>query len=183
MQETEETIYDKIEPRLYEMLAQRIKPSECVLDIGCGECKLVNTIAKKTGSKVVGVDIHDWGIVKGMQEAAQVGVSDLVKCLKLDAQFLPLTFKEKFELAVSIYAFHEYKEPIKVLKEVKSALKPGGRILLIDFIKGSTAERLWSERYYTSAQIKNILKKVGFNKIELEFPEGKELVFIQAIKN
>ena len=42
MNGSEETIYDKIENRLYEMIVERIKNSKHVLDVGCGECKLAN---------------------------------------------------------------------------------------------------------------------------------------------
>lgn len=176
------TIYDEIENRLYEMITQRVKNSEYILDVGCGDCQLVNKLARETKSKVIGIDIHDFGFAKGRNEAKRLGVSDLVKCIKGDAQFLTSVFDEKFDVAISVYALHEYKKPVKILKEVNRALKPRGKIFIIDFIKGSTAERLWSERYYTPNQIKDLLKKSSFNDIETEFPEKKELVFIQGRK-
>lgn len=48
MNETGETIYDKIKTRLYEMIVERIKNGKHVLDVGCGECKLTTYLAKAT---------------------------------------------------------------------------------------------------------------------------------------
>jgi len=182
MNGSEETIYDKIENRLYEMIVERIKNSKHVLDVGCGECKLANYIAKATKSKVIGIDINDDGFTKGRKEAVRLGVSDLVRRIKIDARCFASVINEKMDVAVSMYAVHEFEKPVEVLKEVNKVLKPDGKILIIDFIKGSTAEKTWSERYYTPNQIKGLLKKAGFNKLETEFPEAKELVFVQGIK-
>ena len=178
----EETIYDKIENRLYRMIANKVKAANYILDIGCGDCQLVNFLAKETKNKVIGIDIKNEGFAQGRREARKFGVSGLIKCIKADAQSPSSFHNEKFEAAVCVYAFHEFEKPLKVLKQIKEFLKRKGKILIVDFIKGSTAEKLWSERYYTPAQVKSLLKRAGFNKIETEFPEDKELVLIQGMK-
>ena len=101
MKESEETIYNKIEPRLYEMIALKIRPTEHVLDIGCGECKLVNTLAKKIGCKVVGIDIHDWGFAKGKPHTGEPRVDaarrEVHEEIGIDNVFLVKDFREKEE--------------------------------------------------------------------------------------
>ncbi len=159
MNAPEKTIYDKIENRLYKQITKRVEYAESILDVGCGHCKLVNILAKKTESKIVGVDIDGWKFADGLKEAVKLGVLDNIECIEVDARSLPSSFNEKFDATVSIYALHEYGKPLKVLREVNKALKPDGKILIIDFIKGSTAEKLWFERYYTPKQIKSLLKK------------------------
>ena len=178
----EETIYDKIEDRLYRMIAKKLKAAKHILDIGCGDCQLVNFLAKETKNKVIGIDIKNEGFAEGGREARKFGVSDLVKCIKGDAQSPSSLHNEKFEAAVCVYAFHEFEKPLKVLKEIKEFLKGEGKIIIVDFIKGSTAEKLWSERYYIPDQVKSLLKKAGFNKIQTEFPEDKELVLVEGVK-
>lgn len=54
--------------------------------------------------------------------------------------------------------------------------------MIVDFIKGLTAEKLWSERYYTPIPIKGLLKRAGLSKIETGFPQDEEQVLIQAAK-
>lgn len=178
----EKTIYDKIEGRPYKTIASKVKAAKRVLDIGCGDCQLVNFLAKQTKNKVTGIDISNGGFAQGERDAKKFGVSDLIKCVKDDAQSRSSFHNEKFEAAVCVYALHEFKRPLKVLKEIRKSLKREGKILIVDFIKGSTAEKLWSERYYTPPQIKSLLKRAGFDKIETEFPEDKELVLILGMK-
>lgn len=178
---SERNIYDEIEEELYEMIVGRIKEGATVLDVGCGECHLANLLAKRKGCRVTGVDVNDLGLAKGMAEAEAWGTSDLVECLKVDARALNSTIDRMFEVAVSVYALHEYEEALQVLREVRKVLKPEGKVLLVDFIKGSTAERLWSERYYTPTEIESMMRMAGFGEIELEFPWDRELVF--AITN
>jgi len=182
MNREDENIYNRIEPRLYKLIIHRVQHANYVLDIGCGKCKLVNILAKHMKTIVIGVDIDDSGFANGMKEAEDLGVLGRVKCIKIDAQFLTSAIDKKFEAAVSLYALHEYEKPVNVLQEVYRALKPGGKIILVDFLKGSTAEKLWDEDYYTEDQIKYLLKKVGFRNLERAFPEGHELVFVEGKK-
>ena len=177
---SERNIYDEIEEELYEMIVGRVREGDTVLDVGCGECHLANLLAKRKGCRVTGVDTDDSGFAKGLAEAEAWGTSDLVECLKIDARSLNSTIDKMFEVAVSVYALHEYEEALQVLKEVRKILKPGGKILLVDFLKGSTAERLWSERYYTPTEMKSVMRRAGFGGIELEFPWDRELVFAIA---
>ena len=152
------------------------------MDIGCGKCKLVNLLAKQTQSKIIGVDINESGFANRIKEAKDLGVTRRVKYIKMDAQFLTTTIDSKFEAAVSVYALHEYEKPAEVLREVHRVLKPGGKIVIVDFLKDSTAQRLWDEDYYTEEQIKELLRKNRYGKIEVVFPERRELVLIEGMK-
>ncbi len=182
MTDFEETIYARIEPKLYELIIQRIIQAKSILDIGCGNCKLVNILAKQTENKVIGVDINDTGFANGKSEAEGLDVSERVKCIKVDAQFLTTAIDNKFEAAISVYALHEYEKPKEVLQEVHRALKPGGKIIVVDFLAGSTAQRLWDEDYYTEEQIKRLLSRAGFRNLETVFPRGRELVLVEGKK-
>ena len=182
MNKSEETIYDKIESKLYELIIQRVKWANLIVDIGCGECKLVNILAKRTRSKIFGVDINDSGFANGISEAQDLGVSERIKFIKVDAKFLTTVIDRKFDAVVSVYALHEYEKPEKVLQEVYRALKPGGKIIIIDFLEGSTAEELWNEDYYSEEQIKDLLQSSGFKNLETVFPERRELILFEGKK-
>ena len=182
MNNLEENIYDKIESKLNELIIQRVKQAKFILDIGCGECKLVNILAKRTKSKIFGVNIDKSGFANGISEAQVLGVSERIKFIKADAQFLTTAIDKKFDAAVSVYALHEYEKPKEVLQEVHRALKFDGKIIVVDFLEGSSAEELWHEDYYTEEQIKDLLQKSGFRIIETVFPEGRELVLVEGKK-
>ncbi len=178
----EETIYDRIEDRLYETIVQRVKPSKWVLDVGCGDCKLVNTLAEKAGCRVIGVDIDDSGFGTGLKVAQELHVSERIDCIKADARSLASVVTRTFEVAVSVYALHEYEEPLRVLEQVMEVLEPGGRMVIVDHLKGSTAEKLWSERYYTARQVEDMLRETGFGNVKSELLEGRELVLCEGTK-
>lgn len=182
MSGSEGNIYDEMEEELFEMIADRVGKGNLVLDVGCGECRLANRLASERGCKVTGVDIRDSGFFTARREAEGLDVSDLVECRRMDAGRLTSFLDESFDTAVSVYALHEFEQPLEVLSEVRKVLRPAGKMILIDFLKGSTAERLWSERYYTTREIKGMMKKAGFGTIRLSFPRERELVFVEASK-
>ena len=41
-------------------------------------------------------------------------------------------------------------------------LRPGGKMLVVDFPKGSLAQRLWDENYLTPSEVGTLLKDAGF---------------------
>lgn len=178
----EETIYDGIKERLYETIVRRVKPCKWVLDVGCGNCKLVNALAEKAGCRVTGVDIDDSGFAEGLKEAQDSHISDRIDCIKADARSLTSVVTRTYEVAVSVYALHEYEEPLRVLEQVMEVLELGGRMVVVDHLKGSTAEKLWSEEYYTASQVEDMLREAGFGNVKSELLEGRELVLCEGTK-
>lgn len=182
MSGSEGNIYDELEDEIFEMIASRVERKDVVLDVGCGDCKLTNRLASERGCRIVGVDIRSSGLSAGRREAEKLEVSDLVECVEVDARRLSSAFDERFDLAVSVYALHEFEKPLEVLAEMRKVLRPAGKTILVDFLRGSTAERLWAERYYTTREIESMLRDAGFRTIRLNFPREKELVFVEAWK-
>ncbi len=178
-------IYDRLEPEVYEAIAQRLRSSESILEIGCGDCRLVNLLAQKTGNRVLGIDIAGTEFPEAKEIAKKLGVSHLVNCIKGDAENLSSLFSQKFEATVSMYVLHELEKPAKVLKEAKKVLKGGGEIILVDFLKGSTAEKIWAEDYYTPEEIQSLLEEAEFEKIRIELFGERDLALVsgEAPKN
>ena len=54
------------------------------------------------------------------------------------------------------------KNALAALEEARRVLRPEGRILIVDFPRGSLAQRLWNEQYYTPVQVEALLRKAGF---------------------
>ena len=82
-----------------------------------------------------------------------------------------------------MYSLHEFQSAPKALKEAFKILKRRGKIILIDFIKGTLADRLWGERYYTSKRIEEMLKKAGFEDIEFRSLSKEGPVIFTGIKD
>jgi SAM-dependent methyltransferase len=175
------THYTELEPNIYEKIAQTLQHVTPILDVGCGDGRLVNFLAMKLGKKIFGVDVSGIGFEKARREAELKNVSRRVEYVKADASHLDAFWDEFFGGIVSVYALHEFEDPLVVLREIRRVLKTGGIVVIVDFIKGGEAERLWGERYYTPTEIESMLKDTGFKEPKLSFLY-KDVIFISATK-
>ena len=170
------------EARLLEMLVQRVSQDDLVLEAGCGTGHWTNLVARAIGCRVLAVDIDGSGFGDGREESRRLGVSRLVEFLERDVADLPNALETRFDLALSLHSMHEFKHPRQVLSAIREILRPGGRLVVVDFIKGSEAERIWSERYFTPGDLRALLEEMAFQPWELLFPWRRELVLIEAMR-
>lgn len=182
-----ENIYDKLKPVIYEKIAQALcDPSATpILDVGCGDGKLVNFLAFELKKRVFGVDVSDADFGSARREAELKKVSHLVKFVQADSKNLDIFEDNYFGAVVSVYALHELGDALAVLKELNRVLKPGGKLIIADFIPGGEAERLWGERYYTIAEFKSMLNLSGFKFAQTEkdfIYLHEDVIFILALK-
>jgi len=70
---------------------------------------------------------------------------------------------------VSVYALHELGDALAVLLEGNRILKPRGKLIIVDFIRGGETERLRGERYYAPDGLKSMLELSGFKQTEEDF--------------
>jgi ubiquinone/menaquinone biosynthesis C-methylase UbiE len=179
----DQNIYDKLKPDVFRRIAEEFKTARTILDVGCGDCQLVNFLAKDTSNRIVGIDISDDNFEKGMEEAGNLGTLRLVECRKMDAHHLDRLEDEAFDAAVMVHTLHEFDKPILVLRQVYRVLKNKGRLLIVDFPKGSRAEEFWEERYFSPAQMKSMLSRAKFGQSGVSYPYGEELLlFVWARK-
>lgn len=164
-----QTIYDELKPKIHERLVQEVRDTSPILDLGCGDGQLVNLLASKLRERVYGVDISDTGFEGARKEAKSKRVSHLVRYVKGDARNLWMFEEESFGAIVSIYALHEFEDPLVVLRELRRILKIGGKLLIVDFTKGGLAEEIWGERYYTPDEMESALRCSGFKKMKRSF--------------
>jgi ubiquinone/menaquinone biosynthesis C-methylase UbiE len=170
------------EARLLEVLVQRVSQGDLVLEAGCGAGHWANLVARAVKCRILAVDIDGSGFGDGRDEAGRFGVSRLVEFLERDVADLPGELESRFDLALSLHSMHEFERPRQVLAAIREVLRPGGRLVVVDFIKGSEAERIWSERYYTPGELQALLEEMAFQPREPLFPWRRELVLIEATR-
>jgi ubiquinone/menaquinone biosynthesis C-methylase UbiE len=121
----------------------RWRGDERVLDIGCGRGLMVVGAAHHlvTG-RAIGVDRWVRGAVSGNESAAVLrnaeleGVADRVEVRDGDARHLPFD-NGSFDVIVSNFVVHEMDaraDREQMLREIVRVLKPGGQLVLVDFI-------------------------------------------------
>jgi ubiquinone/menaquinone biosynthesis C-methylase UbiE len=116
---------------------------EQVLDVGCGRgLLLVGAAHHLTTGRAVGVDRWIRGALSGngpeaaRRNAALEGVADRVVLQDGDARELPFA-ESTFDVVISNFVVHEMDsraERERMLQEIVRVLRPGGRLVLVDFI-------------------------------------------------
>ena len=165
MENADPNFYDKLKEESFQMIVEKIKNGEKVLDIGCGNCELGIRLAKEKNVKIIGVDIQDSEFKKTLQRV-RGKVKRKVKCIKGNAENLKDFEDASFSNVISRYSLHEFPNPSRVLKECIRVLKRQGEIILVDFIPDTLAEKLWRERYFTMEEIRKTMEKAGFQVLE-----------------
>ena len=177
----EEVDYDQLEPENYEKIAEAIGHANPILDVGCGEGELANFLAAAMGSHVQGIDVSGTKLVKAREASRARDLSHLVRFIEADASRLDFLVDESFGAVVSVYTLHELDNPRKALKELGRALGTKGKLVVVDFVKGGKAERLWRERYYTPEEIESMLQQAGFSRADIEHVRD-DVVFVSSVK-
>src|SRR6516225_6584647 len=105
-----------------------------VLDLGCGDGTTALPAAK-LGADVLGVDIARNLVEAGNKRAAKHGLANL-KFQEGDATHLHELPDKAFDLVVTIFGAMFAPKPFEVAKEMVRVTKPGGKIVMGNWIPG-----------------------------------------------
>lgn len=105
-----------------------------VLDLGCGDGTTAVPEAKR-GADVLGVDIASNLVAAGNKRAQELGLTNL-KFQEGDASNLEGLRDASFDFVVSIFGAMFAPRPFDVAKEMVRVCKPGGRIVMGNWIPG-----------------------------------------------
>ena len=111
-----------------------IQPGMQVLDLGCGDGTTALPIAR-LGADVLGVDIASNLVAAGNARAAQAGLFNL-RFAEGDASNLDGIPDASFDLVVSIFGAMFAPRPFDVAREMVRVTRPGGRIVMGNWIPG-----------------------------------------------
>ena len=103
-----------------------------VLDLGCGDGTTA-VPAAQLGADVLGVDIASNLVAAGKARAEELGLTNL-SFQEGDATDLNELDDESFDLVISIFGAMFAPKPFDVAKEMVRVTKPGGRIVMGNWI-------------------------------------------------
>src|SRR5438270_3955689 len=109
-----------------------VTPQMRVLDLGCGDGTTAIPLAR-TGAEVVGVDIARNLVAAGNRRAADEGLQRL-HFQEGDACNLQGITNHSFDVTISIFGAMFAPKPFDVAKELVRVTKPGGRIVMGNWI-------------------------------------------------
>lgn len=113
-----------------------LKPGESVLDIGCGTGTLAIAAKQRVGptGRVYGVDASREMLARATRKATKAGAEVVFQTGLVERLPFP---DGQFEAVLSTVMLHHLgrKARQQCADEVRRVLKPGGRVLAVDFVK------------------------------------------------
>jgi SAM-dependent methyltransferase len=120
---------------------------EKILDVGCGLAQLSRALARAAGSgtPVVGIERSPEQLVEAARLARAAGEETLIDLRQGDALDLPLKDAEwgTFDVAHTRFLLEHVPDPLRVVRGMVRAVRPGGRVILED--DNHEVLRLWPE--------------------------------------
>lgn len=112
--------------------ALSLKPTDVVADIGAGTGFFTFLMAPKLPKgKVLAVDIQPEMIQYLNEGKAKRTVTNVQPVLGTESD--PKLSANSIDLAILIDAYHEFSYPREMMDHIVSALKPGGRVALVEY--------------------------------------------------
>jgi ubiquinone/menaquinone biosynthesis C-methylase UbiE len=112
----------------------RLRPGESVLDVGCGTGTLAIAARRKVGpaGAVYGIDASPEMIARAGHKASRAGIDVVFRKEAVQALSFP---DARFDVVLSTLMFHHLPKPARrqCVLEIKRVLRPGGRVLIVDF--------------------------------------------------
>lgn len=103
-----------------------------LLDIGCGTGTFAAMLAETSlPIRPVGLDMATGMCQIAAEKAERADLADRVSFVVADSEHLPMP-TETFDVITCSNSFHHYPHQQQVLAQMFEALKPGGRVMIID---------------------------------------------------
>ena len=120
--------------KAYTVLVANVKEGQQVLDIAGGTGDLALAFAPKVGAsgRVVHTDINEAMLREGRNRLLDAGVS--LPTLVCDAEKLPFP-DASFDLVTVAFGLRNMTHKDEALREMNRVLKPGGKLLVLEFSK------------------------------------------------
>jgi ubiquinone/menaquinone biosynthesis C-methylase UbiE len=148
------------------LAALGLKGGETVVDFGAGSGYYTFKLARIVGAhgNVLAVDVEPKMLDFIRKRAARENLTNvgLLQSTATDPR-IPLN---RVDLVLMVDVYHELAFPYEVLSKMHTALKPGGRVVLVEYRKEDPAVMIKQAHKMTEEQIIKELTAVGFTHVE-----------------
>jgi ubiquinone/menaquinone biosynthesis C-methylase UbiE len=153
-----------------------IKPGDVVADIGAGTGYFSRRLAKKVGAagKILAVDIQPEMLELLTNKMAELKITNVVPIL--GAVTNPNLPAASVDLALMVDVYHEFDHPQEMMEAISKSLRPGGRVVLVEFRGEDPQVPIKPLHKMTEAQVRKEM-----SGLPLEWVETKEVLSRQHI--
>lgn len=148
--------------------ALKLQPGMAVADIGAGSGVISVILAEhiSPGGVVYAVDVQQEMLDLLAKKLEKVGVENIKPVL--GTQKSPGLKPESIDLAIMVDVYHEFEFPYEMMLEISKALKPKGRVVLVEYRKEDPAVPIKLVHKMSEAQAK---KEVSRPELNLKWKE------------
>ncbi len=155
-----------------------LKPTDVVADIGAGTGYFSFRIAPKVSKgKVLAVDIQQEMLDEMNKISKAKGVRNVEPLLgTIEDPKLPAG---TVDLAFMVDAYHEFDHPREMMEGIMKGLKPGGRVVLIEYRAEDPRVEIKPHHKMTEEQAKKEMAAVGLKHVKTveDLPQQHFMVF------
>ncbi|MGH7130394.1 MAG: bifunctional demethylmenaquinone methyltransferase/2-methoxy-6-polyprenyl-1,4-benzoquinol methylase UbiE [Phycisphaerales bacterium] len=136
--------------RRYAVKVAGVKPTDHVLDVACGTGDLSRAFADAGPARVVGLDFtREMLDVAEMKQRRDPGShGNRITYVEGDAQKLPFA-DAAFDIVSIAFGIRNVADPAKAIAEFFRVLRPGGRLVILEFDKVRIPVVGWVSDFYT----------------------------------
>ena len=157
----------------------RIERGSTVADIGAGSGYFTVRLARAVGAagRVYATDIQQGMLDLLQKNVAREDLTNVIPVLgTVDDPRLP---PASLDLALMVDVYHEFSQPQAMLQKIREALKPGGRLALIEYRAEDPDVPILPDHKMTKAQVKLEVEHEGFEQSRVfdDLPRQHLIVF------
>ncbi len=146
--------------------AFEIEPGQTIADLGAGSGYYSFRIAPLVGpaGKVLAIDIEPAMLEVIAQRARREHIANVttVRCSARDPNLAP----QSVDLLFMVDVYHELAYPFEVMTKVRAALKPGGRVALIEYRAEDPAVLIKPVHKMSERQVRREMQAAGFRHVK-----------------
>jgi len=157
----------------------KVQPGQTVADIGAGSGYYTELLSKAAGpaGKVYATEIQPEMIRLLEERIRRKKLSNVEAILASESD--PGLPRESVDLALLVDVYHELAYPQQMLRRIREALKPGGRLVLIEFRKEDPRVPIREEHKMSIAEARQEVEPEGFifDRVLNDLPWQHILIF------
>ncbi|HXD73901.1 MAG TPA: class I SAM-dependent methyltransferase [Vicinamibacterales bacterium] len=160
----------------------KLQKGATVADVGAGSGYITEKLSKKVGpmGRVYATDIQQGMIDLLNKRVAKRKLSNVTPVLSTqDDPRLPV---ESLDVVIMVDVYHELSQPQLMLRHIKASLKPGGRLVLLEYRKEDPDIPIRPEHKMSVAEAKLEVEAEGFKLTQTneDLPRQHILIFTKS---
>jgi demethylmenaquinone methyltransferase / 2-methoxy-6-polyprenyl-1,4-benzoquinol methylase len=157
-----------------------------ILDVATGTADVaIMTTGILKADKIIGIDISDGMLEIGRQKVAKAGLENTIELLNGDSETINFT-DNSFDAVTVAFGVRNFQQLEKGLSEIRRVLKPGGKLVVLEFSKPKMPGVKTMYNLYMKVICPNLGKLFSKNRNAYKyldesiqhFPEGKNFTTI-----